>query len=175
MGNYIITLTVQAHNGEQSEPHNSKLKTNVKRDNKSVRCRNVISFCRYKGLGFAHNAFDRSNAMLALFQSVNSPLRTSPYAFIVILEKRPLKASAVRFGSFCYAFWRFLYTAYFVTLHLHNKIEILHNNYLLALYGKRFIIERFKRCFHRLGIGYCKALVCGMHSKLRYSDIYRRY
>ena len=66
MGNYIITLAVQAHNGEQSEPHNAKLKTNVKRDNKSVRSRNVISFCRYKGLGFAHNAFDRSNAMLAL-------------------------------------------------------------------------------------------------------------
>ncbi len=26
----------------------------------------VLSFCRYKGLGLAHNAFDRSNAMLAL-------------------------------------------------------------------------------------------------------------
>ena len=66
MGNHIITLAVQTHNGEQSKPHNSKLKTNVKRDNKSVRSRNVISFCRYKGLGIAHNSFDRSNAMLAL-------------------------------------------------------------------------------------------------------------
>ena len=66
MGNHIITLAVQAHNGEQSELHNSKLKTNIKRDNKSVRSRNVISFCRCKGLGFAHNAFDRSNVMLAL-------------------------------------------------------------------------------------------------------------
>ena len=58
MGNHILTLAVQAHN--------SKLKTNIKRDNKSVRSRNVISFCRYKGLGFAYNAFDRSNAMLVL-------------------------------------------------------------------------------------------------------------
>ena len=27
------------------------------------------SFCRYKGLGLAHSAFDRSNAMLALLSS----------------------------------------------------------------------------------------------------------
>ena len=37
-----------------------------KRDNISATNRFVISFCRYKGLGLAHNAFDRSNAMLAL-------------------------------------------------------------------------------------------------------------
>ena len=37
-----------------------------KRDNISVTNRFVISFCRYKGLGLARNAFDRSNAMLAL-------------------------------------------------------------------------------------------------------------
>ena len=30
-GNYIITLALQAHNGEQREPHNSKLKTNKKK------------------------------------------------------------------------------------------------------------------------------------------------
>ena len=30
MGNHIITLAVQAHNGEQSEPHNSKLKSTEK-------------------------------------------------------------------------------------------------------------------------------------------------
>ena len=40
--------------------------TNRKRDNISATNRFVISFCCYKGLGLAHKAFDRSNAMLAL-------------------------------------------------------------------------------------------------------------
>ena len=39
--------------------------TGRKRDNISATNRFVISFCRYKGLGLAHNAFDQSNAMLA--------------------------------------------------------------------------------------------------------------
>ena len=42
------------------------IKQTEKRDNISATNRFVISFCRYKGLGFAHSAFDRSNAMLAL-------------------------------------------------------------------------------------------------------------
>ena len=37
MGNHIITLAVQAHNGEPCEPHNSKLKINRKRENFSAK------------------------------------------------------------------------------------------------------------------------------------------
>ena len=38
----------------------------MERDNKLVHSQNVISFCYYKRFGLAYNAFDRSNAMLAL-------------------------------------------------------------------------------------------------------------
>ena len=41
-GNHIITLAVQAHNGERSEPHNSKLKTDRKRDNISAKNRELL-------------------------------------------------------------------------------------------------------------------------------------
>ena len=64
-GNHIITLAVQAHNGELCEPHNSKLKTNRKREDISATNRFVLSFCRYRGWGSAHIAFVRTNAMLA--------------------------------------------------------------------------------------------------------------
>ncbi|MBQ7223996.1 MAG: hypothetical protein IJX06_00335 [Clostridia bacterium] len=66
MGNHIITLAVQAHNGEQGEAHNSKLKNNKKRENILAMNRFVLSFCCYKGLGIAQCSFDQSNAMLAL-------------------------------------------------------------------------------------------------------------
>ena len=46
--------------------HQRKLHRQKKRDNISATNRFVISFCCYRGLGLAHNAFDRSNAMLAL-------------------------------------------------------------------------------------------------------------
>ena len=49
-----------------SSLHSNDFIKPTERDNISDKSRFVISFCCYKGLGLAHNAFDRSNAMLAL-------------------------------------------------------------------------------------------------------------
>ena len=65
MCNHIITLAVQAHNGEQSETHNSKLKPTEKEQTHKIFL-SVCSFCLYKGFCLAHIVFDRSNVMLAL-------------------------------------------------------------------------------------------------------------
>ena len=62
--------------------------TGKKRDNISAMNRFVISFCRYKELGLARIAFDRSNAMLALsgiskFSAKNVTVLTSSVCFTV--------------------------------------------------------------------------------------------
>ena len=61
---------MQAHNGEHSEPHNSKLKPTEKEQTHQVftPCVFALSVCN-KGLGLAHKAFVRSNAMLAFSES----------------------------------------------------------------------------------------------------------
>ena len=65
-GNHIITLAVQVHNGKQSAPHNSKLKTSRKRENISATKPIYSLFLSLYGFGLSPFAFDRSNAMLAL-------------------------------------------------------------------------------------------------------------
>ena len=88
-GNHIITLAVQAHNGEQREPHNSKLKTNRKREDISATNRSVLSFCRYRGLGLAHIAFVQTNAMLALcskYKFSAKDITVFPFLFIFPLS-----------------------------------------------------------------------------------------
>ena len=66
-GNHIITLEfTQAHNGEQSETYNSKLKRTKKE--RAFRLRTdlfSLSVCNMD-VGLAHKVFDRSNVMLAL-------------------------------------------------------------------------------------------------------------
>ena len=71
MGNHIITLALQAHNGEQCEPHNSKLKTNRKRENFSAINRFVLSSVVIRVWAWSLFVFDRSNAMLARYLKCN--------------------------------------------------------------------------------------------------------
>jgi hypothetical protein len=44
MGNHIITLAAQAHNGEPSEPHRSKLRVKEKRELHGFIFRVALSF-----------------------------------------------------------------------------------------------------------------------------------
>jgi hypothetical protein len=58
MGNHIITLAVQAHNGERSEPHNSKLNQPKKEQTYKFYLACLLFLFVNMGLGLAYFVFD---------------------------------------------------------------------------------------------------------------------
>ena len=94
MGNHIITLgLVQAHNGERSEPHNSKLKPTKKADIQDFHsCVSALSFCvrgakRREKLSFAQK-------MPPFIQGISysAALRITPLYFFSVEIKIKISA-----------------------------------------------------------------------------------